>query len=125
MEENELSYAIIGACIEVHKQIGPGLLESSYEAALAFELRLQGYKVQTQVPLVVNYKGEDLGKGYIADMIVNNLVLLELKSVAEQAPVFYLQTLTYLKHSNLKLGLLINFNVVTMKNGIHRIVNKL
>jgi GxxExxY protein len=125
MTENELSFEIIGACIEVHKILGAGLLESSYEIALEHELLLRGFKVKRQIPIEVFYKGVSLDKGYKADLIVNDIVLLELKSVLDLAPVFYSQTLTYIIHTNLKLGLLVNFNVPVLKNGIHRIVNKL
>jgi len=125
MTENEISFGIIGACIEVHKALGAGLLESSYEIALEHELNLNGFHTKRQYPIEVLYKGISLDKGYKADLIVNDKVLIELKSVLDLSPVFFSQTLTYIKHANLKLGLLINFNETILKNGIHRIVNNL
>jgi GxxExxY protein len=125
MSENELSHKIIGACIEIHKTIGPGLLESAYETALEYELKQLGLKVLRQASLPYTYKGILMDNVYKADIIVNNKVLIELKSVLEIAPVFFAQTLTYLKASHLKLGLLINFNNVTLADGVHRIVNNL
>jgi GxxExxY protein len=125
MTENQLSFKVIGAAIEVHKILGAGLLESSYEIALEHELKLIGLDVQKQVPIDVLYKGIHLEKSYKIDMIVNQVLLIEIKSVVDLAPVFFSQTLTYLKHTNLKLGLLINFNETILKNGVHRVVNKL
>lgn len=125
MTENELSYKIIGAAIELHKSIGPGLLESAYESALAYDLNEAGLKVQQQVPMPFIYKGVKQEVGYRIDLIVNNRVLIEIKSIEKLAPVHFAQTLTYLKLSGLKLGLLINFNSKILKNEIHRIVNNL
>lgn len=125
MTENELSYKIIGAAIEFHKSIGPGLLESAYESALAYDLNEAGLKVQQQVPMPFIYKGIKQEVGYRIDLIVNNRVLIEIKSIEKLAPVHFAQTLTYLKLSGLKLGLLINFNSKILKNEIHRIVNNL
>jgi GxxExxY protein len=125
MTENEISYKIIGAAIEIHKNIGPGLLESAYENALAFDLREMGFDVKQQVPMPFIYKDIQLEVGYRIDLTVNNKVLIEIKSVENMAPVHSAQTLTYLKLSGMKLGLLINFNTNVLKEGIHRIVNNL
>jgi GxxExxY protein len=125
MSENEISHKIIGACIEIHKTIGPGLLESAYETALEYELQLLGLKVTRQQSLPYTYKGILMDNVYKADLIVNDKVLIELKSVLDLAPVFYAQTLTYIKAANFKLGLLINFNSVKLIDGVHRIVNNL
>lgn len=125
MTENEISYKIIGAAIELHKNIGPGLLESAYENALAFDLREIGFEVKQQVAMPFIYKDIKQDVGYRIDLMVNNKVLIEIKSVENLAPVHFAQTLTYLKLSGLKLGLLINFNTKVLKEGIHRIVNSL
>ena len=125
MTENEISYKIIGAALEIHKNIGPGLLESAYESALAFDLRELGFKVKQQVPMPFIYKGIKQDVGYRIDLMVNNKVLIEIKFVETLAPVHYSQTLTYLKLSGLKLALLINFNTKVLKEGVHRIVNNL
>lgn len=125
MTENELSYQIIGAAIDLHKAVGPGLLESAYENALAYDLREIGLNVKQQVPMPFIYKEVKQEVGYRVDLIINNLVLIEIKSVENLAPVHYAQTLTYLKLSGLKLGLLINFNTKFLKNEIHRVVNQL
>ncbi len=125
MEENEISNVIIGVAIELHKSLGPGLLESAYENALVYDLREKGFDVKQQVAMPFVYKEVKLDVGYRIDLIVENKVLLEIKSVEELAPVHYSQVLTYLKLSNLKLGLLVNFNTKLLKDGIHRIVNNL
>lgn len=125
MNENDLSYKTIGAAIEIHKVVGPGLLESAYENALAFELREMGFEVKQQVPMPFVYKDVKQDVGYRIDLVINNKILVEVKSVETLAPVHYAQTLTYLKLSDLKLGLLINFNTPVLKDGIHRIVNNL
>jgi GxxExxY protein len=123
MNENELSYKIIGAALELHKNIGPGLLESAYENALAYDLREMGLVVTQQVPMPFMYKNMKMDVGYRIDLMVENKVIIELKSIENIAPVHYAQLLTYLKLSDLKLGLLINFNSKTLKESIHRIVN--
>ena|SRR5690606_195827 len=125
MTENELSSKIIGACIEVHKQLGPGLLESTYEVCLAHELRLFGLDVKQQISLPVVYKGIKLNAGYRIDMIVEDKVIIEIKSIDALAPIHTAQILTYLKLKDLKLGLLINFNTVRLVDGLKRIVNNL
>jgi len=125
MTENEISYKIIGAALELHKNIGPGLLESAYEYALAHDLKEMGLDVKQQQPMPFIYKNIQLDTGYRLDLIVNDKVIIELKSVETLAPVHYAQTLTYLKLSGLKLALLINFNSKSLKDNIHRIVNNL
>jgi len=125
MTENEISYKIIGIAIELHKTIGPGLLESVYENALSYDLSEAGLNVAYQVPMPFIYKEVKMEIGYRIDIIVESKVIIEVKSVEALAPVHYAQTLTYLKLSGLKLGLLINFNVKTLKESIHRIVNNL
>lgn len=125
MTENEISYKIIGAALEIHKNIGPGLLESAYENALAFDLREMGFEVKQQVPMPFIYKEIKQDVGYRIDLMVNNKVIVEIKSIETFAPVHFAQTLTYLKLSGLKLGLLINFNTKILKEGVHRIVNNL
>lgn len=125
MSENDISYKIIGAAIELHKTVGPGLLESAYENALAFDFREMGFDVRQQVPMPFIYKEVKQDIGYRIDLLVNNSVIVEVKSIESLAPVHYAQTLTYLKLSGLKLALLINFNCKVLKEGIHRIVNNL
>ena len=125
MNENELSYKIIGAALAMHKLLGPGLLESAYETALAHDLIEIGLNVKRQVSFPFVYKDIEIEAGYRIDILVNDLVIIELKAIDELAPVHFAQTLTYLKLSKLKLALLINFNEKHLKDGIHRIVNKL
>lgn len=125
MTEDEISYKIIGTAIEIHKFLGPGLLESAYEAALAYDLQLAGFKVQSQLELPFTYKEIKLNVGYRMDLLVENKVMVEIKSIEKLAPVHFSQTLTYLKLSGVKLGLLMNFNTEYLKDGIHRVVNNL
>lgn len=125
MHENDISYKIIGAAIEIHKNIGPGLLESAYENALAFDLKELGFKVRQQVPMPFIYKEIKQDVGYRIDLLVNNKVIIEVKAVETLIPVHYAQLLTYLKLSGVKLGLLINFNSKFLKDNIHRVVNNL
>ena len=125
MSENEISYKIIGVALELHKNIGPGLLESVYEHALYYDLKQAGLNVACQVPMHFIYKEVKMDVGYRIDIIVEGKVLIEVKSVDALAPVHFAQTLTYLKLSGLKLALLINFNVKILKGSIHRIVNNL
>lgn len=125
MNENEISYKIIGAAMELHKTLGPGLLESVYESALAYDLRELGFKVKTQVPMPLIYKEVKQDIGYRIDVLINDKVIIEIKSIENLAPVHFAQTLTYLKLSDKKLALLINFNTKILKDGIHRIVNNL
>lgn len=119
---NELSYAIIGAAFTVHRELGPGLLESTYEVCLLYELQNLGYYLESQKILPVTYKNIQLDAGYRIDILVENQIILELKSVDAIAPIHKAQILTYLKLSNIKLGLLLNFNVKDMKQGINRFV---
>lgn len=125
MTENELSYKIIGAALEVHKNLGVGLLENTYEQTLAYELNKLGLNIKQQIYLPLQYKKMTINNAYRVDLIVEDKVIVEVKSVMEIKPVFYSQVLTYLKLMNMQLGLLINFNNPLLKNGIHRIVNKL
>lgn len=125
MGHNEVSGVIIDAALEVHRALGPGLLESVYENALAYELELRGLRVQREVAIPAVYKAIRFEIAFRADLIVEDLVVVELKSVEELAPVHAKQLLTYLKLSGKKLGLLINFNVPLLKDGIKRIANNL
>ncbi len=125
MTENELSNKIIGVAIELHKSVGAGLLESAYESAFAYDLREAGLKVLQQVELPFIYKEVRLEVGYRIDLLIEDKVLIEIKSIENLAPVHFAQTLTYLKLSGIKLGLLINFNSKYLKDGIHRLVNNL
>lgn len=125
MIENEISEKIIGCAIQVHRELGPGLLESSYEECLYFELRQAGLNVEKQKSLPLVYKEVKLDCGYRLDLIVENKVIIEVKSVEALNDIHFAQVLTYLKLSNCKLGLLMNFNVLLLKGGIKRIVNKL
>ncbi len=117
-----LSKEIIGAAIEVHRELGPGLLESAYEACLCRELSLRRVPCLQQVPLPVEYKGTQLDCGYRLDLLVDNLVIVELKSVEKIEPIHEAQLMTYLRLTKLWLGLIINFNVPILKLGIRRIV---
>lgn len=114
---------VIGACIEIHKHLGPGLLESAYEECLCYELSALGINFERQKTLPVKYKTVSLDCGYRLDLVVENKIILELKTVENLLPIHEAQLLTYLKLSGLTLGLLINFNVPVLKNGIKRIVN--
>ena len=119
---NKLSYEIIGAIYKVHTELGPGLLESTYEVCLEYELVKKGLIVQRQKALPVIYHEIKLEEGYRIDLLVNNSIILELKSIDEIAPIHKAQLMTYLKLSGMKLGLLLNFNVKDMKEGINRII---
>ncbi|MEK7359391.1 MAG: GxxExxY protein [Planctomycetota bacterium] len=123
MNENELSEKIIGLAIKVHSALGPGLLESAYEKALVFELSRNGYKAEVQKSISINYEGIIIDEGYRADIVVNDIVLIELKSVKQIEDIHLKQLLTYIRLSNKKLGLLINFNEILLKNGIRRVIN--
>lgn len=125
MNENVLSNRIIGCAIEVHKSLGPGLLESAYQECLYYELIKSGLKVQKELSCPVIYKEIKLEYGYRLDLVVENLVVIELKAVEKLTSSHKSQLLTYLKLGNYKLGLLINFNESILKNGIKRIVNNL
>jgi len=120
MQFDALSNLVIGCALEVHRQLGPGLLESAYEAALAYELEQQGISHERQVELPVFYKGAHLDCNYRLDMVVDGQLLLELKSVDGIDPIHEAQLLTYLRLSGLRTGLLINFNETLLRNGIKR-----
>ena len=125
MSENEIAKIIVDTAYQIHKTLGPGLLESAYENALAYDLRQKGLKVEQQVPMPFIYKEVRMDVGYRIDLLVEDKVIVENKSVLVLAPIFFSQTLTYLSLSGIKLGLLINFNVKFFKDGVHRIVNGL
>jgi GxxExxY protein len=120
--EEDLTEKIIGAAIEVHKYWGPGLVESIYEKSLAIELERQGIPFKRQVELKLSYKGVTLGEDFCLDLIVGDKVVVELKVVKELAPIHEAQLLTYMKLTNCKVGLLLNFNVPVLKQGIKRLV---
>jgi GxxExxY protein len=120
---NALSNAVIGAAIEVHRILGPGLLESAYEECLCRELSIRNVPFERQMALPVRYKGVELDCGYRIDVLVDKVVILELKAVENILPIHEAQVLTYLRLTNLWLGLLINFNVPVLKNGVKRLVN--
>ena len=124
MNMNQLSSKIIGAGIEVHKTLGPGLLESAYEECLCHELSIQGLLFEKQKPLSIDYKGKKLDCGYRLDIVVEKAIIIELKSCEKIEPIHKAQLLTYLKLSGLNLGLILNFNVPLMRDGIVRIVNE-
>jgi GxxExxY protein len=117
---NRISESIIGAAIEVHRWLGPGMLESMYEACLAYELGVRGHSVKRQEVLTVAYKDADVGCSFRLDLVVDGKVLVELKAVEHVLPVHRAQTLSYLRLSGLPLGLLINFCGATLKEGVHR-----
>jgi GxxExxY protein len=125
MDENDLSYLIRGAAFKVHSALGPGLLESVYEVALSYELKTIGLEVKNQVGIPFVYAEIRFDIGFRLDIIVNDKVIIEIKSVETLQDVHHKQLLTYLKLTNKKLGLLINFNIVSLKYGIVRIVNNL
>ena len=122
MELNTLSYEIIGCAYKVHSELGPGLLESTYEVCLEYELAQKDYEVARQVALPVIYNEIKLEAGYRIDLMVNNAIIVEIKSIDALAPIHTAQVLTYLKLSNKKLGLLINFNEIDLKKGIKRLI---
>lgn len=125
MTENELSYLIRGAIFKVYNRIGPGLLESAYEAALAYELRQKDLNVATQVGLPFEYETIRLDVGYRIDILVENKVIIEVKSVDQLAEVHFKQLTTYLKLANMRLGILVNFNTLEIDKSVKRLVNKL
>lgn len=123
MTENELTYAIRKGIFAVYNTLGPGLLESVYEKALIIELEQQGLTVQYQYPISVFYKSIDLGLGFRADILVEEEIIIEVKSVVELAPIHHKQLLNYLKLTDLHLGLLVNFNTDDIQSNIVRIIN--
>lgn len=125
MQENNISYDIRGAAFKVHNELGPGLLESVYETALSYELQQMGYNVKNQVGIPMKYKDINFDVGFRLDILINDLVIIEIKSIEALADIHHKQLLTYLKLTDKKLGLLINFNSVSLKDSIVRIVNNL
>lgn len=125
MSENELSGVIVDCCFRIHKQLGPGLFESVYENILDYELTKAGLAIKRQCPIAVIWDNVKMDQGFRADIIVENKVIIEIKSVETVSSVHQKQLLTYLKLTDLKLGLLVNFNEALIKNGIRRIVNNL
>lgn len=125
MTENEIATLILDKAFEIHRILGPGLLESVYEKALEYELIQSGVTVNSQQAVPMIYKEIKFEAGFRLDLLVENKVIIEVKSVENLAPLHFAQTLTYLKLSNKKLGLLINFNTKLLKEGIHRVVNGL
>ena len=125
MRENELAKAVVDAALQVHKALGPGLLESVYQAVLTYELRQRGLKIESEVSIPVVYEQVQIETAFRADLIIENCLLIELKSIEQVNPIHKKQLLTYLRLSELKLGLLINFNEELIKNAIHRVVNGL
>ena len=122
IELNRITTQVIGAAIDVHRALGPGLLESAYETCLAYELAQRGLNVERQKPLPIVYKGISLDTGYRLDLLVERKILLELKAVDSLTPLHKAQLLSYLKLSGLRLGRLINFNVKMLKSGIQRVI---
>lgn len=125
MTENELSKIVVGLCLKIHKSLGPGLLESVYEEVLCYELTKLGLNFKRQQGIIVEYEGIKMDLGFRADIIIEDKIIVELKSIEAIAPVHHKVLLTYLRLTNLKLGLLINFNVELIKDGIKRVVNNL
>ena len=125
MNENQLSQIIIGSAIKVHKNLGPGLLESAYEETLYYELKKEGFFIEKQKPMPLIYDEVKLDVGYRIDLMIESKIIIEIKSVDALNEVHLAQILTYLKLSGCKLGLLINFNVKYLKDGIKRVVNNL
>lgn len=123
MTENEISNIIIGCAINVHKQLGPGLLESAYQECLLYELQQAGLQVRKEKPMPVVYKDVRLDHGYRIDLLVEEKVVIEIKTVEAFTDVHTAQVLTYLRLGNYKLGLLLNFHVTMLKNGVKRIIN--
>jgi len=124
MELNQLSYEIIKAAIKVHRELGPGLLESVYQACMIIELKNMGIKVQSEVPIEIFYNGQKINdQGFRIDLLVDDTIIVELKSVGQVQDVHKKQLLTYLRLAKKPLGLLINFNEVMLKEGITRIIN--
>lgn len=123
MNENEISRIVVNTCYNIHKEYGPGLFESVYEEICCYELTKEGLSFKRQSGIRVIHEGVDMGIGFIPDVVVDDKVIVELKSVETLAEVHYKQVLTYLRLTGNKLGLLVNFNVNLVKDGIHRIVN--
>jgi GxxExxY protein len=125
MTENEISKIVVEEALHIHKSIGPGMLESAYTHCLCYRLKLRGLNIRTEVPVPLIFEEVRLECGYRSDIVVENIVVLEIKSIEVIADIHLAQTLTYLRFLNLKLGLVLNFNTLLMKNGIRRVVNGL
>ncbi len=125
MQDNNLSGAVIGAAIEVHKTLGPGLLESAYQECLIHEFQLQEIPYESEVPLYVQYKGHVIGDAYRADLLIDGKLIVELKTVEQVSSLHKAQLLTYLRLMDKPLGLLINFNTTVLKNGVCRVINNM
>lgn len=123
IRENVLAKNVVDTAFQIHVKLGPGLLESVYEKILAYELEKRGHKVQTQVPIPIMYDGQNISEAFRADMIIDDLIIIELKSIESLSPVHKKQLITYLKLSEKRLGLLLNFGAALMKQGIVRIAN--
>lgn len=123
MDINEVTGTVLDCCIRIHRELGPGLFESVYEEVLSYELEKLGYEIERQAGIEVEWDGQSMGLGFRADMIVESMVIIELKSVEKLQPVHFKQLQTYLKLTDIKVGLLINFNESLLKNGFHRIAN--
>lgn len=125
MDENKIGREVVDAAVEVHRRLGPGLLESVYETALAHELEIRDLRVDRQIPVAITYKSLNFDEGFRADIIVEDRVILELKAVEQMSKVHHRQLFTYLKLRGLRLGYLLNFGAPLMKDGISRIINGL
>lgn len=125
MHENEVAHQVVDAAYKIHVRFGPGLLESAYQALLTYELRKRGLRVECEKPVPLIYEAVALDVGYRADLVVEDMVIVELKAVEKLAPVYKRQLLTYLKLADKRLGLLINFGEARIKDGIHRVANGL
>jgi GxxExxY protein len=123
MHENEIATKVIGSAIEIHRALGPGLLENAYEECLYYKLVSGGFRVDKQKPMSLVVEGVDLEVGYRIDLVVENKLVVEVKSVDAMHPIFLAQTLTYLRLGGFKFGLLINFNVELLRDGIKRVIN--
>jgi len=123
MNINEVTGTVLDCCIRIHRELGPGLFESVYEEVLSYELEKLGYEVERQRGIDVEWDGQNMGLGFRADLIVESVVMIELKSVEKLQPVHFKQLQTYLQLTGIKVGLLINFNESLLKNGLHRIAN--
>lgn len=124
MRHDNVTRAVIGAAIDVHRAIGPGLLESAYEACLEHELRARGLRCERQKAMPVSYRGVQLDCGYRVDLLVEGLVVVEVKAVSRMLPIHCAQLMTYLKLSGIHVGLLLNFHAVRMRNGVRRCVHE-
>jgi len=125
MTEDEIAKIVVDTSYMIHVELGPGLLESVYEEVLAYELENRGLTIERQCGIEIEWDGRNLGKAFVADIVINSKLIVELKSVQKLEPVHFKQLLTYLRLAGMKLGLLINFNETLIKNGIKRVVNGL